>query len=191
MYSHWLLQSHSLSEQNWVLSQRGQHTDADEGDAHHQTACEHKLKEADKITQFSVQHTHFDFIKWITLPEFNVQTEWKRRNTLVMTLAALKQSKLARIVYHSKLLQQSLDDLSSRSARAYVQVLGCILWQVERGAALHATSFPPSSIVTSFLWRWNWHRSRQLELHLNEASVGTILVLLRKINMLQWSKNTH
>ncbi len=105
-----------------------------------------------------------------------------------MTLAALKQCKLGRIVHHSKLLQQSLDDLPSRSAWAYVQVLGCVLWQVERGATLHPASLPPSSVVASFLWMWNRHRSRQLELHLYEAGVGTILVLLRKAKMLYWKK---
>lgn len=116
--------------------------------------------------------------------------QWNGSNTLVMTLAALKQCKLARIVHHSKLLQQSLDDFASRSTRADVQVFGCILWQVERGAALHSRSLPPSSIMSSFLRRWNWHRTRQLKLHLYEASVGTILVLLRKKITLHWRKNT-
>lgn len=34
--------------------------------------------------------------------------------------------------------------------------------------------------MTTFLWRRNRHRSRQLELHLYEASIGTILILLTK-----------
>lgn len=38
----------------------------------------------------------------------------KSSNTLIMTLAALKQSKLPRIVHNSELFQQSLDDLTGR-----------------------------------------------------------------------------
>lgn len=105
-----------------------------------------------------------------------------------MSLAALKQRKLARIVHHSKLFQQSLDDLTSRGAWAYVQVLGCVLWEIERGATLHSTGLPPSIIRTSFLWRWNRHRARQLELHFNEPCVGTILVLWGKVKILDWKK---
>lgn len=112
----------------------------------------------------------------------------KNSNTLVMSLAALKQSKLARIVHHSKLFQQRLDDLMSRGAWAYVQVLRCVLWEVERGATFHPTGLPPSIIRTSFLWRWNGHRSCQLELHFNEACVGTILVLRGKVKMLDWKR---
>lgn len=74
-----------------------------------------------------------------------------------MALAALKQCKLARIVYHSKFFQQSLDDLASRSTGAYVQMLGGVLWQVEGGATLHPAGSLPSSISTSFLWRWDRH----------------------------------
>lgn len=105
-----------------------------------------------------------------------------------MSLAALKQRKLARIVHHSKLFQQSLDDLTSRGAWAYVQVLGCVLWEIERGATLHSTGLPPSIIRTSFLWRWNRHRARQLELHFNEPCVGTILVLWGKVKILDWKE---
>lgn len=72
-----------------------------------------------------------------------------------MALAALKQCKLARIVHHSKLLQQSLNDFTRSSARTYVQMLGRVLWQVERSATLHPTGPPRSYIVASFLWRWN------------------------------------
>lgn len=103
----------------------------------------------------------------------------KKEHTLIMTLAALKQSKLARVVQDGELLQQCHDDFTSRSVRAYVQMLGCILWQVERGATLHSARLPPSSLV-SFLWRLNRHRPHQLELNLYEASVGTIFVLSKK-----------
>lgn len=96
-----------------------------------------------------------------------------------MTLTALKQSKLARIVYHSELLQQSLDDLTGRGTWAYVQVLGCVLWQVKRSATLHCTPLL-SSCITTFLWCGNRYRSSKLELHFYEASIGTILVLLAK-----------
>lgn len=44
-------------------------------------------------------------------------------STLVVALAALKQSELARIIHHCELLQQRLDDLAGRGARTDVQVL--------------------------------------------------------------------
>lgn len=102
-------------------------------------------------------------------------------DTLVVALAALKQSKLGRIVDHGELLQQSLDDLTSGCPRANVQVLGRVLWQVERSATFNSASLLPFAVMTSFLrWR-DRHRSRQLELHFYETSVGTIFVLSTRI----------
>lgn len=97
--------------------------------------------------------------------------------TLVVTLASLKQSELPRIVHHRKLFEQSLDDLTGRGARADVQVLGCIFWQVERGSTLDAGPLLPPTVVTSFLGGVNGHGASQLELHLHEAGVGAVLVL--------------
>lgn len=98
-------------------------------------------------------------------------------DTLVVALAALKQGKLGRIVDHGELLQQSLDDLAGGCPRANVQVLGCVLWQVERSATFNSGSLLPFAVMTSFLrWR-DRHWSRQLELHFYETSVGTIFVL--------------
>lgn len=70
--------------------------------------------------------------------------------TLVVALAPLEQSELGGIIDHSELLQQGLDDLAGGCARADVQVLGRVLWQVERGAALYFASLLPSA-VRSFL----------------------------------------
>lgn len=100
-----------------------------------------------------------------------------RLNTLVVTLTALKQSKLPGIVHNGELLQQGLDDLASRSARAYVQMLGRVLRQVEGGAPLHPAGLPPSCVVAPFLWARHRHGAGQLELHLDEAGVRAILVL--------------
>lgn len=58
-------------------------------------------------------------------------------------------------------------------------MLGRVLRQVERGAPLHSAGPPPACVVASFLWGGNRHGSGQLELHLYEASVGPILVLLK------------
>lgn len=94
-----------------------------------------------------------------------------------MALAALKQSKLGRVVHHGELLQQSLDDLTGGCTRANVQVLGRVFRQVERSATSNCATLPPSAVMGSFLRWWDRHWSRQLELHFYETSVGTIFVL--------------
>lgn len=124
-------------------------------------------------------------------------------NTLFMALTPLKQSKLGGIVDHSELLQQSLDDLTSGCPWANVQVLGRILWQVERSAPFNSTSLLPCAVMTSFLRRCDRHRPRQLELHFYETGIGTIFVLptqskrlhrminLRQDNMCICTKPNH
>lgn len=96
-----------------------------------------------------------------------------------MAFTTLKQSKLARVVHHSELLQQGLNDLTGPCAGADVQVFGRVLRQVEGGTAFHPTSLPASSILRSCALpgRGDGHRPNQLELDLNKASVGPIFVL--------------
>lgn len=73
--------------------------------------------------------------------------------TLVVALAALKQGKLCRVVQHSEFLQQGLNDLTGTGARTDVQVLGCVLGQVEGGAALQGTPSSRLAAAGGFLSR--------------------------------------
>lgn len=100
----------------------------------------------------------------------------KASSTLVVALAALKQSELGRIVHHGELFQQRLDDFPGRGAGTDVQELGRVLGQVERGAALHCAALLRCALA-AFLWWRDRHWACQLELHLHEAGVGAVLVL--------------
>lgn len=63
-----------------------------------------------------------------------------QHSTLTLSLSALKQSKLSWVVHHSELVEQCLDDLSYMRLGAYMQVLGCILGEVERCPPLHLSA---------------------------------------------------
>lgn len=109
------------------------------------------------------------------------------RNTLVVALAALKQSELAGVVDHGELFQQGLDDFASGRAGADVQVLGRVFGQVEGGAPLHTAALPGAGGVlrtaaSGFLRVHDRHGPRQLELNFDEAGVGTVLVLCTGTN---------
>lgn len=71
-----------------------------------------------------------------------------------MALAALKQSELARIIDHSELFQQRLDDFTGGGAGTNVQVLRRVLGQVERGATFHSAALLPCTLA-AFLRRWD------------------------------------
>lgn len=53
-------------------------------------------------------------------------------STLTLSLGALKQGELGRVVHHGELVEQRLDDFSHTCLGAYVQVLGSVFGEVER-----------------------------------------------------------
>ena len=67
--------------------------------------------------------------------------------TLVFTFAALKQSKLGRVVHHGELVEQGLYDLTCPRLGAYVQVFGRVFGEVERCPVLK-----PPLLLSLFLW---------------------------------------
>lgn len=99
-----------------------------------------------------------------------------------MTLSALKQRKLCRIVDNCELLQQGLNHFLCTSFRADVQMFGCVLWEVEGRASLYCSpSLPIGWLLrgSTLSWRWNRHGSYQLQMNFDETIVGAIFVLFK------------
>lgn len=99
---------------------------------------------------------------------------------MVVLLNSLEEGELAGIVDHHKLLEQGLDDLAGAGAGDDVQVLDCVLGQVEgRAARHHLGAQRLIGVLNGGRLLAGWHRDRpnQLQLHLDEASVGAVFVL--------------
>lgn len=97
-----------------------------------------------------------------------------------MTLSALKQRKLCRIVDNCELLEQGLNHFLCTSSRADVQMLGCVLWEIEGCASFYGCpSLPIGWLLrcSTLAWRWNRHGPYQLQMNLDETVVGAIFVL--------------
>ena len=54
-------------------------------------------------------------------------------STLTLPLGALKQGELGWVVHHGELVEERLNDFSHPCLGAYVQVLGSVFGEVERG----------------------------------------------------------
>lgn len=100
---------------------------------------------------------------------------------MIVPLAALIQGVFGRIVHHSELVEQGLDDLSGTSAGADVQVLDRVSGQVEGGSLL--TAAVPSWTRGGdggggdAAGRGKRHGPCQLKQDLNKASVRAVTVL--------------
>lgn len=98
--------------------------------------------------------------------------------TLVILLRPLEEGELAGVVDDGELAKECIDDLAGAGVREDVQVLDSPLRQVEGRAALHPLGvWPPRLQGGDPLGGWHRDRANQLQLHLDEAGVGAVLVL--------------
>ena len=109
--------------------------------------------------------------------------------TLILPLRSLKQGKFGRVVHHSELVEQGLNDLPCAGLGADVQVLGTISREVKRG--------PPRGghLGLAILWQFAWRRQRngtsQLKLHPDEPCVWAVLILQRSQGTVNRTSRLH
>lgn len=99
--------------------------------------------------------------------------------TLVILLGPLEEGELSGVVHHGELPEQGADDLAGTGVREDVQVLDGASGQVEGRAALHPRPALPRPPPRPPLGSWHGDGTRQLQLHLDEAGEGAVLVLPR------------
>lgn len=100
--------------------------------------------------------------------------------TLLILLGPLEEGELAGVVDNGELAQEGVDDLAGAGVREDVQVLDGPLGQVEGRATLHplgAGPRPPRLQGGDPLGGRHRDGAHQLQLHLDEAGVGAVLVL--------------
>lgn len=97
---------------------------------------------------------------------------------MLILLRSLEEGKLAGVVDDGELAEEGVDDLAGAGVREDVQVLDGPLGQIEGRAALHPLGvWPPRLHGGDAIGGRHRDRANQLQLHLDEAGVGAVLVL--------------
>lgn len=97
---------------------------------------------------------------------------------MLILLRPLEEGELAGVVDDGELAEEGVDDLAGAGMREDVQVLGRPSGQVEGRAALHTLGVrPPRLQGGAPIGGRHRDRASQLQLHLDEAGVGAVLVL--------------